>query len=494
MPVNSSTIELSDPTIPISSPYYLHPNENPSLILVSPALNSSNYHSWSRAMRLALLSKNKLQFVDGSITVPSDTDSLYPAWERCNTMVISWLNHSISSFIFSSVLWVNTAFDIWNDLRERFSQGDVYRISDLQDEISSFKQDDRSVTDYFTELKIFWDELLHFRPLPRCSCNTPCSCGVLTTIKRYHDDDYVIHFLKGLNDKFTGARSQIMLLDPLPSINKAFSMVIKQERQFNTGSSKVFVNNLSSSDNTSSVNAVTKRFDASSSTVDKRWCIFCQRPRHTIETCFRKNGYNNGYRAKGQARVNNVYSDDVAEPPPTSTLSDSSSNNSGFTLTQEQYSQLLALLKPSPSPSIPSSTSLTNNVIRDSHFTLATTEGISLTPFWIIDTGATDHITYSLSSFASYKHIKPILVTLPNGTKLEACISGTVIFHEHLCLHDVLYIPAFTFHLLSVTKLTTTLPCCFTFHSNVCKIQALPSWKMIGTARAYRGTKSFLFL
>ncbi|KAL1081510.1 hypothetical protein V6Z11_D09G069800 [Gossypium hirsutum] len=338
-------------------------------------------------------------------------------------MVISWLNHSISSFIFSSVLWVNTAFDIWNDLRERFSQGDVYRISDLQDEISSFKQDDRSVTDYFTELKIFWDELLHFRPLPRCSCNTPCSCGVLTTIKRYHDDDYVIRFLKGLNDKFTGARSQIMLLDPFPSINKAFSMVIQQERQFNTGSSKVSVNNLSSSDNTSSVNAVTKRFDASSSTVDKRWCIFCQRPRHTIETCFRKNGYNNGYRAK------------------------------------EQYSQLLALLKPSPSPSIPSSTSLTNNVIRDSHFTLATTEGISLTPFWIIDTGATDHITYSLSSFASYKHIKPILVTLPNGTKLEACISGTVIFHEHLCLHDVLYIPAFTFHLLSVTKLTTTLPC-----------------------------------
>ncbi|TYG71621.1 hypothetical protein ES288_D05G411700v1 [Gossypium darwinii] len=69
-------------------------------------------------MRLALLSKNKLQFVDGSITVPYDTDSLYPAWERCNTMVISWLNHSISSFIFSSVLWVNTAFDIWNDLRE----------------------------------------------------------------------------------------------------------------------------------------------------------------------------------------------------------------------------------------------------------------------------------------------------------------------------------------------------------------------------------------
>lgn len=65
-----------DPT-QASSPYYLHHNENPSLVLVTPPLSSSNYYHWSRAMRMALLSKNKLQFVDGSIPATSRIDPLF---------------------------------------------------------------------------------------------------------------------------------------------------------------------------------------------------------------------------------------------------------------------------------------------------------------------------------------------------------------------------------------------------------------------------------
>ncbi|MCI78498.1 hypothetical protein A2U01_0099768, partial [Trifolium medium] len=34
--------------------YFLHPNENPSLVLVTPPLSGPNYHSWSRAMTMAL--------------------------------------------------------------------------------------------------------------------------------------------------------------------------------------------------------------------------------------------------------------------------------------------------------------------------------------------------------------------------------------------------------------------------------------------------------
>jgi hypothetical protein len=40
----------------------MHPNENPALVLVTPLLNGSNYHSWSRSMTVAIRSKNKLQF------------------------------------------------------------------------------------------------------------------------------------------------------------------------------------------------------------------------------------------------------------------------------------------------------------------------------------------------------------------------------------------------------------------------------------------------
>lgn len=40
-------------------------------------------------------------------------------------------------------------------------------------------------------------------------------------------DDNVIRFLKGLNDQFATMKSQIMLMEPLPSINKAFSLVVQ---------------------------------------------------------------------------------------------------------------------------------------------------------------------------------------------------------------------------------------------------------------------------
>ncbi|KAK4273339.1 hypothetical protein QN277_021762 [Acacia crassicarpa] len=60
-----------------SSHFYIHPNENPALVLVAPPLDGANYHSWSKSMHMALLSKNKLQFIDGSLVPPSSTILIY---------------------------------------------------------------------------------------------------------------------------------------------------------------------------------------------------------------------------------------------------------------------------------------------------------------------------------------------------------------------------------------------------------------------------------
>lgn len=37
--------------------------------------------------------------------------------------------------------------------------------------------------------------------------------------------DYVIQFLMGLNETYANVRDQIMLMDPLPTVNKVFSNV-----------------------------------------------------------------------------------------------------------------------------------------------------------------------------------------------------------------------------------------------------------------------------
>jgi len=126
MPALDSTKSLSEGT---------DPNESPATAFVSPVLDVSNYNSWSRSMVTALSTKNKLDFVDRTTSEPNKNEATYHAWKRCNNMVVSWIVHSVSPSIGQSILWMNRADEIWNDLRTRYFQGNLMRISDLQLEL-----------------------------------------------------------------------------------------------------------------------------------------------------------------------------------------------------------------------------------------------------------------------------------------------------------------------------------------------------------------------
>ncbi|KAL6350133.1 hypothetical protein AAG906_004071 [Vitis piasezkii] len=67
-----------------SSPYFLHNGDHPSLSLVSLSLvgSGSNYHSWRRSMVTTLNAKNKLGFIDGTISRPAATDLLAGPWSQ----------------------------------------------------------------------------------------------------------------------------------------------------------------------------------------------------------------------------------------------------------------------------------------------------------------------------------------------------------------------------------------------------------------------------
>ena len=129
-----------------------------------------------------------------------------------------------------SIIWIDSALEIWNDLHSRFSQSNFFRICDLQMEIFNIQQGSLSIQEYFTKLKILWDELHILRPVPSCSCSPKCSCLLSQRIREYSDNDHVLVFLKGLNDQYATVKTQILMLNPLPSINKVFSLVIQQER------------------------------------------------------------------------------------------------------------------------------------------------------------------------------------------------------------------------------------------------------------------------
>jgi hypothetical protein len=81
----------------------VQPNENPGTPLIPVELNEPNYHSWSRAMCVALKIKNKLQFVNGGLPKPYAADPNFEAWDRCNLLVIAWINQTLSPSISESI-------------------------------------------------------------------------------------------------------------------------------------------------------------------------------------------------------------------------------------------------------------------------------------------------------------------------------------------------------------------------------------------------------
>ena len=65
-----------------------------------------------------------------------------------------------------------------------------------------------------------------------CVCTSPCSCGVLIAVKKEREDDYIIKFLRGLNEEYLVVRSQVKMMTPMPSLSRTFSLVLQQEREF----------------------------------------------------------------------------------------------------------------------------------------------------------------------------------------------------------------------------------------------------------------------
>lgn len=53
----------------------------------------------------------------------------------------------------------------------------------------------------------------------------------IKAVKDHVNIDYVIKFLKGLNESFSQVKSQILLMKPLPSIDEVFFIVLQHERQ-----------------------------------------------------------------------------------------------------------------------------------------------------------------------------------------------------------------------------------------------------------------------
>ena len=78
-----------------------------------------NYTLWSCAMRFNLLTKKQIGIYRCTITPDACTvNSEKQDWDRCNTMVISWIVNNVSKELVSGILLCSNVSVVWRDLKE----------------------------------------------------------------------------------------------------------------------------------------------------------------------------------------------------------------------------------------------------------------------------------------------------------------------------------------------------------------------------------------
>ena len=83
---------------------------------------------------------NIIKLVDGSLHVPQSGTPLREAREICNMKVISWMTQTMNAQIAQSVIYIEKARILCEDLREFFKRKPFQEISDLLQEIHSMRQ------------------------------------------------------------------------------------------------------------------------------------------------------------------------------------------------------------------------------------------------------------------------------------------------------------------------------------------------------------------
>lgn len=111
---------------------------------------------------------------------------------------------------------------------------------------------------------------------------------------------------------------------------------------------------------------------------------------------------------------------------------------------------------------------------------------------WVIDSGASDHMTGNSNIFSDFStHASVAHVTIADGSTTKVLGSGTVNLSPSISLSSVLSLPKFSFNLLSVTKITNNLQCSVKFYPDYCIFKDLKTKRVIGRGRKFDGLYVF---
>ena len=128
-----------------------------------------------------------------------------------------------------------------------------------------------------------------------------------------------------------------------------------------------------------------------------------------------------------------------------------------------------------------------HSVSSSSGMILSTSTSNFLHDCWLLDSGASIHITCYVHNFWSYQLVFDKTVTLPNSDIIPILAIGSICLNNTLVLHNVAYIPKFKFNLISISALLTNPNLSISFSQNEFDIQEKQACKRIGRGDLIQG-------
>ncbi|GKA41180.1 ribonuclease H-like domain-containing protein [Tanacetum coccineum] len=416
---SGSTVLINN--LDVGNPLHVQNSDNSSSVIIPfKLLGTENYIIWSSVVKLALQSRNKYGFVDGTHLRESyaTSDVLSAQWDTCNAMVLTWIMNAVSQDVYIGLVYFENVTYVWKEFKETYDKADGSVVYNLLQTINT------------------------------CTCEVKCSCDASKELGLHQQLMKLMQFLMGLDDCYQPVKSSLLTRDPLSKVKDAYHVVSREESHRGVPESSGVIE---SKMNASSFAA--KSFNNGNNNSNRR--SYNNANNNTIGDVPNNRGSNPNLNCKNYKKIGHTIERcyELFGFP------------TGFKRSSNLMKKLLSLINETPSASIHANMAgkasfFNGNVWFNINFSKYFFANSSLsvktiTWGWIIDSGATQHLIVSTVGMFNIMDISELKITIghPNGSLATISHVGNLKLTNNVILYDVLVVSGYCVSLLSVNKL-----------------------------------------